>query len=316
MIFRGVTEIGQSLLSDNLEINFAAFLQWSLLSIGAFENVRIPSSGAYGGDKHRLRLVDSPYHASGQVWEAFRNDWVWESGIPYHTQPIRVSGVYVNGTFHSLSATGAYAHTVDYPLGQVRFSSAISPSSVVTCEYSYRYVQVHTADHPSFQQIQTNSFRVDDNTFLLEGSGAWHSFSQNRLQLPALVIEAAPTVALQYGREVGSLASVTTKEVRVHVLTEERWWYKQLNDLFLLQYQKRLSAFDKNLLDQKGLFPLLFDGSISSSGKMYPDWIKPTGEGGAWYNQYRLIENRTVERPKMGAIHFSTVRLMVEVDLV
>lgn len=138
--FKGVNNLGDSLLSDQLESNLFAWCTWSSLGIGAFANITLPASGAYGGTPSLLRLSEDPNYQSGQVWEGFRKDWVWETGVNYAYQPIRVSGVYVNGTFQPVTGTGTYAHTIDYPAGQVVFNNPISPSSNVQCEFSYRTV--------------------------------------------------------------------------------------------------------------------------------------------------------------------------------
>src|SRR5579859_2905287 len=99
---KGVTDIGRPLLTEMLESNISQFFQWGLLNVGNFFQVRIPTSGAYGGDFSRLRLGDDPNFPAGQVWEGVRKDWVWESGLNYAVQPIQISGVYVNGSYYPL----------------------------------------------------------------------------------------------------------------------------------------------------------------------------------------------------------------------
>jgi hypothetical protein len=107
---KGVTDVSQSTLCDQLESNIIEFFNWGMLCIGGFNNVQIgAASGAYGGDMSRLRPVSDPNYINGQVWEGFRQDWVWQSGIEYVVQPIPVSGVYINSVFYPLNTTGVYS---------------------------------------------------------------------------------------------------------------------------------------------------------------------------------------------------------------
>ena len=116
-------------LSNILLDNLIAFYDWGFLDRGSFYNIKIPQSGIYGGDRHKLRLVDDPNYNDGQVWEGYRKNWVWESGInATTTQPTSISGVFVDGTFY---ATGNLSKPfyVDYPNGRVVFDSAIATTS-------------------------------------------------------------------------------------------------------------------------------------------------------------------------------------------
>jgi hypothetical protein len=315
---KGVTNFGDSLLSDQLENNLFAFFTWGLLGIGGWTDVRIPSSGAFGGAAHRLRPVtEDPYYTPGQVWEGFRQDWVWESGVEYAFQPIHVSGVYVNGDFVPLAATGVYAHKVNYPLGRVVFETPLDPSGdMVTCEYSYRYCQFSTSDVPWWRQIQQNSLRIDDPQFLEQGSGAWSVLAQNRVQLPAVVIEAVSN-ARRKPFEVGSQMQIVSQDVLFHVIAETPWDKKQLHDVITYQTEKRLQGFDKNLLLAADQYPLDADGTPVSGALMYPDLVKPTGQGGFQWNQIRIMSTRAAEQPASvtAPLYYATVRAAVEVDL-
>ena len=90
-----IDSVGKTTLSQQLQDNLVEFFSWGLIDKGGFFNVNIPAVGLYGGNKHQLRLVDDPNYTAGQVWEGYRNNWVWESGLSTSTQPIAVSGVFV-----------------------------------------------------------------------------------------------------------------------------------------------------------------------------------------------------------------------------
>lgn len=264
--------------------------------------------GAYGGQQFRLRPVTDPSYDDGAVWEAHRKDWVWESGVEYSVQPIRVSGVYVDDIFVPVG-TGL---SVDYPNGRVTFTEAVSQSSTVECEFSYRHFQVYTADHPVWKQVQTESYRLDDTQFLQVGSGAWDVLAQNRVQLPAVFVEAVPNATLD-GLQLGGGVKVR-QDVLFHILAEERFHYKWLHDALILQKDKRLQGFDKNLLLSQDAFPLDEYGSPRGSGLMYPDLVKATGDGGYFWEQIRISDMRGVEQPRLGHLWYSTVRGQFEMD--
>lgn len=313
---KGSPQVGESLLSDQLEANLFSFVSWGLLSAGGYFNVRIPTSGAWGGDEHRLRPARDPRYQDGQVWQAYRRDWVWETGVDRvaSEQPIRVSGVFVGGAFQPASATGAYKHVVDYPNGRVVFSSPVPTGTVVTCEYSPRLFQLFTADAPWWQQVQTRSFRADDPHFSQFGSGEWDQIAQNRVQLPAVVVEAASEAEV-YGTQVGG-GDTIVQDVLFHVLAEDRWHHKWMHDVLVRQFQKRFRLFDKNkLFSSPAHFPLDAEGSPAPSGKMYPDLVKPTGEGGFLWEQARVERVRSVQQPRPGGLHYCTVRASVGVDM-
>ena len=305
--FRNVTQLGESLLSDQLETNLKTYFDWSMLTIGGFFNIVVPTSGVYGGDFSRLRPVSDPNYTDGQVWEGPRKDWVWETGV-YSTQPINISGVYVNNTFRPGNGIGPYAHSINYPLGRVVFDSAISTSSTVKAEYSYRYVQTSTADATWWRNLQFDSLRVDNANYL-PNSGTWGIIAQNRIQLPHVVLEAIPQVT-RYGSQIGGLNQVVKQDVLWHVLTEHVYDRKQLHDIITYQAEARLYTFDKNLAIASGVLPLTWEGDRSPEGLTWPSLI----------SDYRWKTIRLVKATSMGydaipPFYYSIIRMTVEVDL-
>src|SRR5690606_15663885 len=135
---KGVTNISDKSTSEILEDNLIEFLKWGFIDAGGFFNVVRNTSGVYHGEYDNLRCVSDPNYTDGQVWTAFRRDWIWESGTSVG-EPIQISGVYIDGVFHPTGDSG-YEHHYDYPNGRVIFDTAISPTAVVELEYSYRWV--------------------------------------------------------------------------------------------------------------------------------------------------------------------------------
>lgn len=313
---RGFDNYHDSGLSETLEANLFYLLNWSFAGMGAFGIVERASSGWYGGDLSRLRLSEDPNYSGGRVWQGFRSNWVWETGVEYDTSPVRLSGVYVNGTYYDVATTGAYQYRVDYPNGQVVFDTAISPSSVVQANFTYRYVNVVTSDDKKWKEFHTFSMRADDPHFLQYGSGVWSTNPDNRLQLPAVVIHATNNVNIA-GRQLGTANPVTQQVVHFYVIAETDYDAKKLHDVLTNQYAKRFNLFDVNRLVSATGFPLDMYGTPVPSAKMYPDMVKPFTEGGYGYNQVRVegVSSADLSSEYKG-LESCLVRWVCEVDMV
>lgn len=268
---KGTSDWGNTTFSDQLSLNLTAFFNNAFLNIGAFTNVTLSLSGAYGGDFSRLRAVNDPNFIDGQVFEGVRSQWVYESGISYSYQPISVSGVYVNGIFCPTSGV-ANSHHIDYPLGRVVFDDPISQSAPVRAEYSYKNVFFTTSEAPWFRTIQTNSFRVDSNQFL-SSSGAWDVMAQSRVQLPAVVIEPTTRVTFDGIQLGGGLNRY--QDVLFHVVSETPWERNKLVDIVVNQMDKTIYFFDIDRVYGDNVYSLNFDGSINPSGLQYNDLVDP-----------------------------------------
>lgn len=312
--FKGVTNIGQPLETDQLEANLASFFQWGALGIGAFTNVTIPTTGAFGGNKHRLRLSSDPAITSGRQWEGFRKDWVWESNVEYAHQPIAMSGVNVNGTFYPSATTGTYAHHIDYPNGAIVFDNPIPVSSVVTAEYSYRNVQVGTKDAKWFQLLQQNSFRIDNPQFLQSGSGDWAVPPQLRMQLPALVVDVTTDFSMR-GKQIGDSSAINSQVVWFHILADNSPDMTKWVDILRNQWQHRISMYDRGAVAAANAYPILANGSLASGAKMYPDLVKTSGFGGYFWRQLWFKDVRGAT-PFLSSppLWYTTVKATVEFD--
>ncbi len=271
--FRNVNKIHQPLISDNIESNLAAYLQWNLLGVSAFGNVSYTTTDSEGVLVSRLRPATHENYTNGKVWESFRKQWIWQNSIYNSVQPTQVSGIKVNGTFYGSATTGAYAHTIDYPNGRVIFNNAISTTATVLAEYSYNYFQIYTSDNPWWSTIQRNSFRVDDTSFLTSASGFWSKPPEQRIQLPAIIIEATTNVT-KSPYNLGNHQHWHKQEVKMYVVTETRQDIKWMTDVLTGQYDGVLDMFDKSQMIVSGVYPInIADGSLSSSVYNYPDLL-------------------------------------------
>lgn len=304
---KGIRDISESTLCDQLEANLIEYFNWGLLGIGAFFNVRITD------DESQLRITEDPLFVKGRVWEPFRNDIVWESGVLYGLQPIGISGVYVNGTFRPTSSSGTYAHYVDYARGRVVFNTALPANSEVKMEYTYRYFHWTSADVPWFRQLMFDSLRVDNNQFLQYGSGAYAILGQNRVQLPAVVVEVIPRRVME-GYQIGGGQKVK-QDILFHIFTENPWDRKTLLDVITYQNNETIYTFDKNLIAQQERFAFTETGALASGALTYPRLIAPTGEGGFYWKKLTFEKISTQESINMPPLFQGVVRGTFEIVL-
>jgi hypothetical protein len=277
--FTNTNHIGSSLLINQIESSLKTYVDWGILSIGGWSNVTIPTSGAYGGTFDNLRPVSDPAYDDGQVWESARKEWVWETGMDYSgvlsngdltgVAPITTTGVSINGTIYG-TGDATYGHHYNYPLGRVVFDTAISTTSSVKAEYSYRNVQVYIADQaPWWDEFQQNSLRVDDATFSNLGSGNWGILANHRVQLPAVIIEAVPRRTFT-PFQMGDISQFIYQDVLFHIVADTRWWRNNLVDIISLEKDTSIMTYDNNTVAQSGAYPLDFRGMVIDQSKTYP----------------------------------------------
>jgi hypothetical protein len=263
-----------STLSNILLDNFVYFYDWGFLDRGSFFNIKIPHSGIYGGNRHKLRPVDDPNYSDGKVWEAYRKNWVWESGISATTQqPISISGLFINNTFY---ATGNVSkpYYIDYTNGKIIFNTAISTTSNVQLEYSHKWVEVVPAQGiPFFREIQLGSFRNDDG-FQVSNSGGWAQLGETRVQLPTIAVEVLTPQSLQ-GYQLGG-GQWVNNDIVFYVLTENHWECMNIMDSILYQNDRTIHLFNPTSVAISGTFPFNYRNELNANAVpsgMYPNLI-------------------------------------------
>ncbi len=280
-----------STLSNILLDNFIALYDWGFLDRGQFYNIEIPESGIYGGDKHKLRLAEDPNYLDGQVWEGYRQNWVWESGISATTeQPISISGVFVDNTFY---ATGNVTKPfyIDYPNGRVVFDTAITSTSTVQLEYSHKWVQVVPAQGvPWFRQIQQRSFRNEED-FQVSSSGGWVQLGQTRIQLPAVAIEVIPAISM-HGYQLGGGQWINSDMV-FYVISENHWECTNLMDSILYQNDRTVHLFNPTAVAISGVLPYNYRNELNENA--IPSGLYPNMIDDFYYNRCWISESRGSE---------------------
>ncbi len=313
--FAGVKNYGDPLFSDTLESSVHMFMQAAFLNIGAFTNINIPTGtyptgiGSHSFEPYKLRLSRDPRYSSGKAWEGIRSDWVWESGVDYTSQPIAISGVFVNNTYYPNTTVGVSGFKINYPEGKIIFNTAIPATSIVKCAHSYRNVRLASSDTNWFQQIQFDSFNGNDVQFSQKGSGTWDVLAINRIQLPAIVFESLPSVNMK-PYELGSINRTHYQDMYMHILAETSWDRKQLHDIVANQYQKRILLINKKKLLEDSKYPLNFDGTIAASGISYDQMLS----GGYSLQPIAWEKIRSQEQLAAPPMFMATMRVTFSID--
>lgn len=300
--FKGSPDFGDSSQVEILSQSFKSWVDWGFVNAGAFYNVSLPTSGAYGGDFSQLQYVDSPYYTDGQVWQTVRSNLVWESGTDHGT-PISVSGVYVDGTFTN---TG---YSINYPQGKVIFDTPISTSATVQMEHSVKHIQVVDADDfPLFRQAQQESFRVDN--YDQAQSGAWAQYSDTRFQLPILGVRTASQRTYE-GFELGNGVFDSKTEIACHVLAESRSDCNRISDTLGQQKHSAINLADINGMADSGVVILDYNGNKTNTTMTYPEIVAPNSEYRS--SQCYFYDSTLQDVENVGDTYKRTVKLKCEI---
>lgn len=277
-----------STLTNILLDNFIYFYDWGFLDSGSFYNIEIPQVDVYGGTRDQLRVAADPNYSNGQVWEGYRKNWVWESGISGTTeQPINISGVFVDGAFYA-TGNAQKSFFIDYPNGRVIFDDAQSTNATVKMAYSHKWLEVVPAEGvPFFRQIQQGSFYTKER-FLVQNSGGWAQLGETRLQLPALAIEVnTPRSFAPYQLGGGQWVN---NEVVFYVITENYWECNNVIDTILYQNDKTLKLFRPSEVALSGTLPFNYRNELNENAipsGMYPSLVDNFAWRDCWINDSR-----------------------------
>jgi len=305
--FSGVTNIGSHLLMSQVENNIKSFLDWGLLNIGAFINVTRNQFNIHGNPLHVLKPTEDPNYDLGQVWQTMRKDWVWEQSVsfdngvnpssspspsvtpsvPLSISPIDISGIYINNVFYPIGTSDpTYAYYIDYLNSRIIFNNAISTSTIVEMEYSYRWAQIYRYDNAKWwQQLQ---YRTDENSLHFNEiqTGDFSILSNNRVQLPAIIIESVAR-AQSEPYELGNKSLIVDQDLLLHIISENRNDRNILIDILRLQQDKAIRLYDTNKVIENNVYPFNIDGSLNNSRLNYDQLVKNSSYQ---WNEARLID--------------------------
>lgn len=313
---KGLSSIHDYSLNNNIQDALIEYFDWALLEKGNYFNVTKGELSPNGQDMSRLRLSSNDSYASGQVWEGFRQNWVWQSGVSGVDMPAPIvgsdinnpgiSGVYINGQFEPTSGVGQYAHSVDYFNGRVIFDSPIPTGSTVQAEYSYKYINVVYANNvPWLREIQPNTQQPNSN-FYDVNTGSWDVPPESRLQLPAIAFEIVPVRRFK-PYQLGGGQWIYT-DIIAHCIAEDEQTRNLLVDIISLQSDKSVYIIDSDSVHEDDKYPLDSIGSPNPSALLYPDMINDY-YGGYFRIENMIVENMETATPDLfgGIVRFTTV---------
>jgi hypothetical protein len=269
--FNTYTNIGQKSTLSLVEDNIKGFLDNGFLCIGGFVDANIPATGT--DPLTTLHPVDYPPYKKNTVWESNRKDWVYESNLPYATQPIPVSGIYFNNTYlmnfreaQLAEPLSNNSYRVNYPLGQIIFDNPQPSNSVIKLNYSYRYIQVYKSNENMWwKELQNVAYnpqrtRVPDADYKI--------FSDHRVQLPAIIIEIIPRM-YQTPYQLGSVENIITQDILLHIFTNTPQQRTQITDILIAQKDKDSFFYDIHKVVKENKYALSFNGSKNIFGLSY-----------------------------------------------
>lgn len=308
--FQNVDNLGQYLLYTQLEHNIKHFLDWGFLNIGGFVNITRPTANINNTSSfHKLSLVNDPAYPNGRVWETFKKQWVYESGISHGaSNPISISGIYINNQFiPGPTGTQSVPYSMNYDLGRITFASGINPKSDIQMNYSFKSVQVYRAGDSlsNWKYLQEFTYKTGDVDNNIPSS--------HRIQLPTIIVEPINRSDFK-GYELGSTKYWANQSVLLHVFAENYIEKNNIVDIIRLQKDKNVRLYDISKVVKNKIYGLNRDGSKNINGQNYHQLVSDTSEY-LWRNGY--INNISVmDMDSLNlSLYYSTIRLDVEIVL-
>ena len=277
---KGITDVFEYTLNNDIQDGLLEYFDWALLDIGNYFNSTLGETGPNGEDYSKLRSSSNDQYTNGQVWEGFRKNWVWQSGVDYSPAPLvgtnntkpGGSGIYVDDNFYPNTTTGDYSHTIDHFNGRVIFDTAIPTGSKVQAEHSYKWINVVYANAvPWLREIQTNTTEPT-SSFFNRDKGSWDIPPESRLQLPAIAIEVVASRRFK-PYALGGGQWVYT-DVIFHCLAEDEITRNKLVDIVSMQSDKNIPLFNSNKINASGDYPLDYQGVPVSGALRYPELVE------------------------------------------
>lgn len=305
---KAISDIHQYHLTNGIQDALVEYFDWALMDVGNYFNVTLGETSPDGNDYSKLRLSSDPNYTDGQVWEGFRKNWIWQSGVDYSPSPMvgndpenpGISGIYVNDQFEPTSGVGQYAHYIDYFNGRVIFDSPISTSAKVQVEHSYKWINVVYANNvPWLREIQENTAEPT-SSFYEKDKSSWNIPPEARLQLPAIAIEAVPVRNFK-GYQLGGGQWVYT-DVLFHCIAEDEITRNKLLDVVSLQSNKCIYLLDVNSISEDGDYPLDYRGTPLPYALQYPDLLDLHTGGKIRFTNVRIQDMSMIGQDIFGGV--------------
>lgn len=265
--FQHVNNINEKGVISLLEDNIKSFLDYSFLTVGGFVNVVSPVSGLYNNNLNKMTVAHDPVRPSGSVWETFRKDWVYETGVCHSGRcPAPISGIYFNNSFiPGPTGNATHPYFIDYPNGNIVFSTPKPASSNLALNYSYRNIQVYKANESSwwseFQRYHYDSSNMNKTSGQIK-------IGQHKIQLPCIIIETTNRTS-QEPYELGNTKNIVNQDLLLHIYSENLVQRNNIVDILILQKDNQNYLYNTNKVIKDQKWPLNINGSVNTSGLNY-----------------------------------------------
>jgi hypothetical protein len=307
--FQNVDKLGTHYLSLQLEENLKSFLNWGFLNIGGFININRPTSNISNNlSFHKLLRKEDPAYKNGQVWETFKKQWIYETGVSYSGySPIEISGVYVNDTFvPGPTGEAPYNFTMNYDLGRVTFSSGLPTSTNVQMDFSYRNIQVYKANEnlSEWKTLQEFTYKRADVDKSITAN--------HRIQPPCIIVEPINSANFK-PYQLGSLTYRANQDVLLHIFTENYADRNNIVDIIRLQKEKNLKLYDINSVIKNKVYYLNKDGSLNTDRMNYDQLFS---DDSYFWRMCFISDTSIIDYESLNYnIFYSTIRLSLEIIL-
>jgi hypothetical protein len=307
--FQHVTNINERKSISSLEDNIKSFLDYSFLKIGGFTNINSSSTGLYSNSFNTMKISYDPIRPSGSVWETFRKDWVYETGISHSgTSPIPISGIYFNNSFiPGPTGNSQHPYFIDYPNGNIVFQSSKPSSSSIKLNYSYRNIQIYKANESSWWK-ELQRYHYDAST--LNKTPGQILISNHKVQLPCIIVETIARTS-QEPYQLGSTTNIINQDLLLHIYTENLIQRNNLMNILILQKDNQNVLYDINKIIKEQKWPINNNGSFNGNSLNYDQITTNT----SYISNVYYIENAVIN--ELGSIssllHYGVVRWTIKI---
>lgn len=214
--FKGLEQAGFGgySLSDQILYNLQGWISQNLLTAGAYSIYRVGQDSFFANDEANLHYVPDGRFPDRTVFEGVGRGFVWEQSGSVPADIFRVSGVYIDGNFVSITdTTGPYRHHVDYNHARVIFDEPVSVDSIVSTNYCSRAIFVGLADSKNFQNLMLESIEEFLSNTIPSGTAS----RDEQIWLPSVFIEEQNTRGR--GLQLGG-GQIKEKTIVLHIFAD------------------------------------------------------------------------------------------------
>jgi hypothetical protein len=266
---------GSKTLTQTLRENLVGMLRYGLLEIGAYYNITLGLTNQHGDDLSRYRPVSYPGTTGIRVFQGFKADAVWESGITVQStgisQPIAITGIVVNNTFAATGSTVlGTTYYLDYPNNRVVFAAPVPSGTKVQVPHSVRAVSVYDTVGDVYRKL------VSDWVAQPSGTSASTDYSiEEKAYLPAVFVRI-DGYSDSVGHELGSRTKRSKANITIDTISTNDFDGERLLDICYGLETRTMRLFDVDTVPK----PLDYRGALKPDAITYPAMISGYAEPG------------------------------------